>query len=120
VDRQNLPAGVTVDAKTASTVRQILTERVNAFGISGADVRARGNDQYVIEVPATQPKLTTYPSGEFLLNPGDNVIGSGKDATIHATGKDVAPKAVTLTYKGDALVVKAEADKVQVNREPLK
>jgi SecD/SecF fusion protein len=126
VDQQNLPAGVTLDQKTASTVRQILSERVNGFGVSGAEVRARGNGQFIIEVPATLPKLITSDGGEYQLKLGENVLGSKQDdskptpkPTFVINEKGVAPKHAMLDYKGTSVEITAEADKTILNGEPL-
>jgi SecD/SecF fusion protein len=126
VDQQNLPSGVTLDQKTVSTVRQILSERVNGFGVTGAEVRARGNGQFIIEVPATQPKLTTSEGGEYALKLGENILGSKQDdskptpkPTFVINDKGVAPKHATLNYEGTSVEITAEADKTIVNGEPL-
>jgi len=122
VDQQNLPSGVTLDQKTASTVRQILSERVNGFGVTGAEVRARGNGQFIIEVPATQPKLITSDKGEYLIKLGENVLGTKKDPTkptFVITEKGVAPKQATVNYQGTALEITSEADGTIVNGKPL-
>ena len=56
VDQAKLSNNMRVTPETAASVRQILADRVNAFGISGATVQSKGNDQFVVEIPASPPQ----------------------------------------------------------------
>jgi preprotein translocase subunit SecD len=114
-DLSRLPAGYALDADTAARIRQILNDRVNAFGLSGATVASEGTDQFVVEIPASPPKLFSRSSGNliFPLRPGANVIGSGPEATIKLTDQKVPARQATITFDGGTVRLKVETPGVR-------
>jgi SecD/SecF fusion protein len=119
-DLENAPKDTHFDATTAASIRSILTDRVNAFGLSGATVASKGDRQFVVEIPATPPTLEgTVSDQKFVLRPGENVIGSGAQATIHLADKKVPERAATITFEGGTLRLKAEAAGVQYDTKDL-
>jgi SecD/SecF fusion protein len=118
VDRAKVSPDMPVNQETAANVRQILADRVNAFGISGATVSSKREDQFVVELPANPPQLINAEAEAdvYTVRPGTNTIGSqGTDLVL----KDVPARAATLDFQGATVTVKAEAAGVQVNSTPL-
>jgi SecD/SecF fusion protein len=118
VDKAKLSNDIKLNPDTAASVRQILADRVNAFGISGATVQSKGRDQFVVEIPANPPQLVNAEAeaDKYTIKPGINTIGSqGTDLVL----KDVPAKAATIDFEGATVTVKAEADGAQVNGTPL-
>jgi SecD/SecF fusion protein len=120
-DKAKTPAGIVVDSAMAASIRQILNDRVNAFGLSGATVASKGADQFVVEIPATPPKLVSTLSGNlsYAIRPGANVVGSGPEATIKLTDKKVPARQATITFEGGTMRLKAEAPGVQYDVSDL-
>jgi SecD/SecF fusion protein len=120
VDKDKLPHNIQLDSDTIRSVRQILADRVNAFGISGATVQSKGSDQFVVEIPASPPQLvnTAISADHTTLKPGVTTIGSrGTDLVLK--GKDIPAKAATIDFEGAIVTVTANAPGVQVEGEPL-
>jgi SecD/SecF fusion protein len=118
VDKAKLSNDIKLTPETAASVRQILTDRVNAFGISGATVQSKGENQFVVELPASPPQLINAESevDVYTLRPGTNTLGSqGTGLTL----KDVPAKAATIDFEGATVTVKAEADGVKVGNTDL-
>src|SRR5207245_2363996 len=119
-DKAKLSNAIHMDTATSASVRQILSDRGNAFGISGATVQSKGSDQYVVEVPASPPQLvnTAAEADHPTLKPGTTTVGSqGTDIVIK--GADVPAKAATIDFEGATVTVKAEGSGAQVNGEAL-
>src|SRR5262249_45208185 len=95
--------------------------RLNAFGLSGATVTSEGADRFVVEIPASPPKLYSSSAGHltFPLRPGANVIGSGPEATIKLTDPKVAARQGTTPFDGDTVRLQAEAPGVQSDARDL-
>ena len=120
VDQAKLARGFTLDAPTAASVRKILADRVNAFGISGATVQSKGIDQFVVEIPASPPQLvnTEVPADHPTLKPGVTTIGS-QGADLLLKEKDVPAKAASIDFEGATVTVTANGPGVQVQNEAL-
>jgi SecD/SecF fusion protein len=116
VDRANVDKNTQVDAAMAASIRGILNDRVNAFGLTGATVASKGIEQFVVEIPATAPRLASDLASDKIdvqLQPGENIIGTGPDARIKLTDKKVPARIATITFEGGDLRLKADAAGVQ-------
>src|SRR5262249_4578313 len=116
VDKAKLSRDIQVNSGTAASVRQILADRVNAFGISGATVASKRTDQFVVEIPANPPQLINaeVDADRYTLKPGATTLGSqGTDMLLKE--KDVPAKAATINFEGANVSVTANGDNVQVN-----
>ena len=120
VDKAKLPSNIPLDSDTTRSVRQILADRVNAFGISGATVQSKGSDQFVVEIPASPPQLVNaeYEGNHTTLKPGVTTIGS-KGTDIVLNGKEIPAKAATIDFEGATVTVTADGPGVQVEGAAL-
>jgi len=120
VDKAKLPSNIPLDSDTTRSVRQILADRVNAFGISGATVQSKGSDQFVVEIPASPPQLVNaeYEGNHTTLKPGVTTIGS-KGTDIVLNGKEIPAKAASIDFEGATVTVTADGPGVQVEGAAL-
>ncbi|MFN3650864.1 MAG: protein translocase subunit SecD [Armatimonadota bacterium] len=137
-----------VNAETMETVRDVLENRVNSFGLSGAEVRLKGNDQIVVSLPgAKNPEealrnLTTVAQLEFRhltnvqsrrnpgaryrmdFSPGNPATGQPDNYTFTdtATNQPVEQAEVIqqsqLLMRGDQLEAKSRAQISPATGEP--
>jgi hypothetical protein len=84
-------------------------------------VASKGERQFVVEIPATPPRLVGSLGAklDLPLRPGVNVVGSGPDANIKLTDKKVPARIATITFEGGTLRLKAEAAGVQYDSKDL-
>ncbi len=70
-DESKTPATETITPETINAVKNVLENRVNSFGLSGADVRVKGDRQVLISLPGASNKedvlksLTSVAQLEF-------------------------------------------------------
>jgi protein-export membrane protein SecD/preprotein translocase SecF subunit len=136
-DMEKLDSGQKIDAQTMQSVRDVIENRVNSFGLSGAEVRLKGDNQILVLLPGARnpqdalkiivtvaqlelrhlnnTQTSRNPSARFKMNVGRGDSAKGEPDTYSFTDtadgdKPVAPDKVTeVVLKDTPLILRGSA-----------